>query len=394
MENNENNYIIFEQFDDYQLQFLQSPFVTLQVNRTIDGSLEYILISQDDHTPKSWKLPKHHVPSNVSVWKTLNSILASLTELSKDDDRYRESVYQQLQGIGQVLLTDFLFSFLEGDESLLDLIQRWPLGAVIQLESNEHWIPWELMFDGTEFWGSKFVIARKPSIPGIEYFAAVCRQSNLSDRVHLTQVVNVIGGGFKANVNRSRIRNLFSSVKDKAQIEILERPDLYVSDLAKAAKNADLLHLTCHGHLNPELCLQLGTSHLSQNRFNASSNLTLASVINFSDMPHAIVFANACYSGTPTEFLGHVRTFGWAFYSKGVDAYIGTLGTVPTQHAIEFAEQFYKVLLKDHATVGEALHQAKRTISHNNPFWLLYCLYGDPFAKKAINIHSKITSNA
>jgi hypothetical protein len=113
--------------------------------------------------------------------------------------------------------------------------------------------------------------------------------------------------------------------------------------------------------------------------------LMVSSVQLLGDIRRSVVFANACGSARMASFLGEQRNFGWEFYKKGSAAYIGTLGLVPTEYAIEFAESFYGRLL-DGATVGRALMDAKSLAPQSNPFWLLYCLYGDPFTRKTCPI--------
>lgn len=104
---------------------------------------------------------------------------------------------------------------------------------------------------------------------------------------------------------------------------------------------------------------------------------------NLPKITGSIIFTNACTSAVITSFLGELRNFGWEFYKKGAAAYIGTLGLVPTEYAVAFAEAFYERLLAGY-TVGESLHHARSTAKRENPFWLLYTLYGDPFTRKSI----------
>jgi hypothetical protein len=46
--------------------------------------------------------------------------------------------------------------------------------------------------------------------------------------------------------------------------------------------------------------------------------------------------------------------------------------------ALEFAEVFYKNLMIEQFSIGEAIWMTKKAFKNrNNPFWLFYCLYGD-----------------
>ncbi|MHC5748630.1 MAG: hypothetical protein ACYTXT_43685, partial [Nostoc sp.] len=69
---------------------------------------------------------------------------------------------------------------------------------------------------------------------------------------------------------------------------------------------------------------------------------------------------------------------GFTALDNGVQAFIGTIGILPVQLAIEFSEVFYKNLITERMSIGKALWETKKTFSQrNNPFWLFYCLYGD-----------------
>jgi hypothetical protein len=136
------------------------------------------------------------------------------------------------------------------------------------------------------------------------------------------------------------------------------------------------VHFTCHGHTDPDHYLQLGTPFDGLFARFAPDN-----VIRLPHLAGGVVFANACSSGAVTPFLGKLRSFGWEFYKKGAAAFIGTLGLVPVEDAMALAEHFYRKLLAG-GTVGESLQIAKDSSDQSNPFWLLYALYGDPFARK------------
>jgi hypothetical protein len=146
-------------------------------------------------------------------------------------------------------------------------------------------------------------------------------------------------------------------------------------DVFQSIIDAGLIHFTCHGHIKPRPCLQLAND-LSQRHC-----LTLRDLKSFPPIPNSLIFANACFSASAVfSSLGVLCSFGWEFYEKNAKAYIGTLGHIPTEKAIDFAEKFYERLLNGES-VGKSLHDVKSEIDRGNPFWLLYTLYGDPFAQ-------------
>jgi len=97
--------------------------------------------------------------------------------------------------------------------------------------------------------------------------------------------------------------------------------------------------------------------------------------------PGSLVFANACSSAGVAVLFGSFNSFGWEFYLRGASVFVGTLGAVPTNYAIEYAENVYAPLFDSSGpiTIGQALAKAREKAERkHNIFWLLYCIYGDP----------------
>lgn len=383
------DYVVFEQAEESSVSAHESPFATIQVSRKPDSSLEFIVFHPEADTPSVWHLSSERVPDRVSIWKSLSPILSSAVQHTTTIAvaEFCKNVLDELQNTGELARDFFTANLVTGDRrhsarSLLQLIDSWPDNSVISIESDEYWLPWELIHDGTEFWGNRFILARKPGIPGLACFEPVQHRQIVNDRTRLSRIVNVVGGGLRANIDRKRLRNLFSV--NGVTVDIRTPPNLFVSHVAEAARGADIVHFTCHGHLDPVPCLRLGQYGPTHKRYNQATCLTMQAVRRFDHLSHAIVFANACFSGTPVDYMGRVRSFGWAFYVQGVDAFIGTLGEVPIVEGMSFAEHFYEALINKQTTVGEALRYAKMAEAYQNPFWLLYCLYGDPFARKKV----------
>lgn len=95
-----------------------------------------------------------------------------------------------------------------------------------------------------------------------------------------------------------------------------------------------------------------------------------------------LVFINACRSSG--EVFEYTRPTGWAkgFMAAGAGAFIGTLWTVRSSTAREFAEAFYTSLVSDGTPLGEAARQARLAVRRDSedPTWLAYTVYGDPAA--------------
>jgi len=368
--------ITFENVSDDNLP-VETPHVTLQVNQRADLSLEILIIANSDRAvAQDVIIPAHQLPDANQMWQQLHVALGSAVRLGELSDVGQRSIWLHMKSLGKEI-HDF---FVTG--SLRSASLEWQPGTVISIETNEKWIPWELVFDvdSGEFWGSKFIVARRPVVTGIEGFRPpTSRKQRAGEAIHIEKTVNVIGGGLPHDIADSA-RRLFAQAESGCAVSICEGADLTIADLETAFSDADLIHFTCHGHLEPLPCLQLG-SQAPTAPLGILGCLQPSNICLFSIRPQSIVFANACSSVHMGTFLDRTRSFGWEFFLKGVDAYIGTLGMIPTKYAVAFAEAFYEQFLHG-ATAGAALQYAKANSAHNNPFWLLYCLYGDPFARR------------
>lgn len=106
--------------------------------------------------------------------------------------------------------------------------------------------------------------------------------------------------------------------------------------------------------------------------------------------PPWLVFANACEAGmdigaSASRYQGDVFGLATAFITQGVAAYIAPLWPVDDEVATQLAIDFYRALLLDRLSLGEALRQARLLAKH--PWasppravasWASLVLYGNP----------------
>jgi SOS-response transcriptional repressor LexA len=305
----------------------------------------------------------------VALWKDVSAELGKAVRPSGLHQNELHSVQLRVKGLGRRLC-----GYLVPAE-LQSLSSTWPVGSIVSISTNEHWIPWELIHDRDDFWGNKFILARLPRLPDPSFFSASDGTVKQNASTQLRKVVNVIGGGLKPPIVE-RVRKLFTAFGPDIPVEPpVERATL--AEVLRSIADADIIHFTCHGHTAPWPCLQIADDR------SPTPCLTPSDLENLLELTGSVIFANACASAVVTSFLGELCNFGWEFCKKGAVAYIGTLGLVPTEYAITFAERFYERLLNGY-TVGESLHYAKSKAERENPFWLLYTIYGRPFARKHI----------
>jgi hypothetical protein len=312
---------------------------------------------------------------SASIRPALQEMANFLKEVSSRvyyDPAVKKSELINLEGSGATLFETVI------PDSIREKVKTWPDETWVNISTNEEWIPWELLYDGRGFFGQRFMLFRLP----------VARQPNGNkpsseieqlEPMPLRKIVHAIGGNLSAK-QISVSKQLFDKVRVGVEIKLLHEKPL--ANLIEEIIDADLIHLTCHGHLNP-LRLQIFKDN------NLSSNLKIDSFgsPNFHIKAGCLVFANACNSAVAELQFGDFLSFGWRFYLKGAAVFIGTLGTIPTEVALTFAEAFYSILArKKDENVWRAFHKAKGMSDEANPAHLLYCFYGNPVEIPTINI--------
>jgi uncharacterized protein with WD repeat len=366
-----------------------SPKV-LSMEDPIDGlkNLESMTVNPDKHTLNvTWidresKLLYTIFPANrLGEWKktipniqqqieddlrSLNAFLTEVVQQGNPSDERWESICFNLQSVGANL-----FEMLIPSE-VAKKVRDWKIGSPVIISTNEQWIPWELMYDGEDFWGKKFIIARSPRLSDSQDLPKRNRPESKGKR-QIKRIVNIVGGDVPSS-EAERATHLFSNLLPPEAVHLLAKQP--ISSLVKAIPGTDVLHFTCHGHLEPHLLQIAGDKNKTR-----IENLLPETIQRLPLEPGSLVFANACASTVPVLTFGKFSSFGWKFYQRGADAFIGTLGAVPVKYAVNFAEIVYRELFNpdEKITIGQAVAKAKEVAANErNLFWLLYCIYGDP----------------
>jgi hypothetical protein len=366
-----------------------SPKV-LSMEDPIDGlkNLESMTVNPDKHTLNiTWieresKLLYTIFPANrLGEWektipniqdkieddlRSLNAFLTEVVQQGNPSDERWESICFNLQSVGANL-----FEMLIPSE-VAKQMRTWKIGSPVIISTNEQWIPWELMYDGEDFWGKKFIIARSPRLSDSQDLPDKNRPESKGKR-QIKRIVNIVGGDVPSS-EAERATHLFSNLLPPEAVHLLAKQP--ISSLVKAIPGTDALHFTCHGHLEPHLLQIAGDKNKTR-----IENLLPETIQRLPLEPGSLVFANACASTIPVLTFGKFSSFGWKFYQRGANAFIGTLGAVPVKYAVNFAEIVYRELFNpdEKITIGQAVAKAKEVAANErNLFWLLYCIYGDP----------------
>jgi len=248
----------------------------------------------------------------------------------------------------------------------------------IHAASQVQTMPWEIMHDRTDFLGLRFQVARLPIVQGGPEFDE--GQPHQVQRIHSLLGRNLLSaGGALFNAWRTTFTGLVApggSVQYPSGVGA-QNDWPQIDRMEEAAGNADILHVTCHA------CIREGAVWTLDDQgetYRHDIEVDLVKHLEF-EPTKPLVFGNACASAGGDGPGGGATTFGEAFFSKGVLAFVGTLAPVTHHLAVDFASRFYKRLLCDGLPIGKALWKTKshyQDVSENDPSWLFYCLYGLP----------------
>ena len=353
-------------FQEVKLDDKISVKKTIHVNwDSKSGNLEFTLYSHMQSEQGTWVIQDSLLETNATDFlKELNAYISEIVvQGSPSEDAWNSTLFT-LQSKGQYFYDNFL------PEKLRDKTKAWANNSTIILSTNEQWIPWEIFYDGDDFWGKKHIISRYPRIGDRSHIMDSSR-TNENSAKKVSRILNVVGGKLPVETS-DQAKLLFKNYPTTLDIVTFENKPIYV--FPGEVMEKDLIHFTCHGLLDPQI-LQISNSN------SQSDNLSLESVRRLQIHPGCFVFVNACSSSVAAFTFGRFNNFAWEFYRKVADVYIGTLGKVPTKYALDFAEMVYKHLFKKPKgiSVGEALQLAKQEATDKkNIFWLLYTLYGEP----------------
>jgi hypothetical protein len=256
------------------------------------------------------------------------------------------------------------------------------------------WVPWELLHDGTDFLGLRFLIARLPTL----------RQENPARGALQRQVAaihNLLGNEVLDDGARADWAQTFAAVHQGPSLTAYPNGNGVFPTLDQvgvAAAQADVLHITCHGgRFDPDANEFYWTlDDGSPQAFNYRITSLTVRGMGFKTRP--LVFGNACASlvgpaaAAPAAAAAVAGAeapgaaaggFGADFMAAGALNFIGTIAPISKTMAVAFARRFYDALFGGGAAgkaVAVALWETKRQIHgvvpRVDPSYLFYALYG------------------
>lgn len=246
------------------------------------------------------------------------------------------------------------------------------------------WIPWEIMYDETDFLGLRFQITRLPIM------STVPDLGNNNQPHQVRSIHNLLGNLGHGVLNDQLWETWDATFSDliaqPGAVQVTSRPENRATNQwprlqdVQEAEQGDILHFTCHGGIEDQVTrASYWTLDLEKSVFLSSRiRLSFVKLLNLR-ATKPLVFGNACYSSAGGRSL--MAGFGPNFFARGAMAFIGTFAPIRTQLAFGFARQFYKRLLRDGLPIGKALWATKEHYYREqevDPSFLFYCLYGPP----------------
>ena len=297
-----------------------------------------------------------------------------IADLPLCDDEARHQARLRLEAKGAALARALL------PEELCRLL-RDLTGRVTSLEiqSEEAWIPWELLRLPGEEQG------RQVGGPFLcEAFALTRWQPGVEQRLDLPlrnmAVIAPKASGLGAAAGEADFLESLDATPHRVR-RLEARYHTLLEEMGRG--EFDGWHFIGHGTtqaVDPDLwpiLLEDGDKLRPEDLSGEAANLGRA---------QPLVFLNGCHTARGAPSLTHVGGWATQFLRAGAGAFIGASWATRDESAEIFAEAFYRQFLQG-ATLGEAVRQARLYVREHfpgDPTWLAFVAYGHPLAQRRI----------
>lgn len=330
-----------------------------------------------------------------------------------------ETLVASVRALGATLGEDViqdLVKAIEAERGAIVSARSETPHLTLQLPRELMRYPWELMFDRQSTLGERFAVGRQVFVES-RFVQQVPKRVN--DLIRILVVGDPIyDDAFlgKMQARNMQIRRLphaqleaksivraFEQLNDEMagvielQVESWIDKRVSVNAMRSFLRDGafDLIHFAGHGFYSkpdPDGSAWVLSDGLLRAR-------EIKNVLSWSNFRPWLIFANACEAGMDGEHdgndVGDVSGLATACINQGVASYIAPLWPVNDAVARELARRFYRELLRERYSVGEALRRAKVSIWEESQksgeaeslpakmalTWASFVLYGDPTAK-------------
>ncbi len=318
---------------------------------------------------------RHYTQVGVS-FDELKQLSAEMVGLLKRPVFEEEAKSEQLRGLqktGQLFWNHLLA------RSIKEKLKSSP-SCVLTLCLDEEliYIPWELIFDGVDFFCLKFSLGRLVRSKGE---SALLQYRDLSDSLRMLILANPNADLKSAYSEGLNIKNQFNHAPKKVHVDF-KSTNIDKNYVKKNICDYDIVHFAGHCEFDKRDPGESGWV-LSDGVFKVEEILRMG---NSCSLP-ALIFSNACHSAQVNpgfidlEYQRANYGMASAFLSAGVRHYIGSIRKIEDNASLVFARQFYAKLISG-ISVGESLRLSRLKLVNEYGLaglhWVNYLLYGDP----------------
>jgi len=251
-------------------------------------------------------------------------------------------------------------------------------GLVLFFDEELVGVPWELLYDGSDFLGLKFNLGR---LIRTKYQDPPASFRGHTAKLKMLILANPTADLDSAYLEGINIKNQFDRSRKDLSIDFKSThiDTLYVK---KTLREYDIVHFAGHCEYDREDLQNTGWV-LSDRRFTTRDILAMG---EGQQMP-GLVFSNGCHTarvlkdGADRDYQEKNYSLASAFLFSGVRHYIGAVHKIEDPVSFSFAREFYSRLIKGDP-VGECVRQARLRLvvdyGMNSGHWARYILYGDP----------------
>ena len=299
---------------------------------------------------------------------------------SKNEIKKTEAVLiQEFRTLGKILYD------LSMPDSFTDEINETEcMDLSLGVDSRLLGYPWEIMFDGKQYFGLRFGCGR--IIKSAEFLVDL---PSLKSRKKLKMLIIGNPGKENASLNlpgaEEEAIKLSETISEKGiEINLLIGADANSFSVIKELQAGyDFIHYSGHANFDfsnhSKSGLLLSDGLLSAVQINTILQRTLRKPI--------LSFINGCESSKTEEwettiyYVNQVSGLAEAFIKNGIN-YIGSLWPIHDEPAVDIAINFYDNILSRETSFGEGLRAAKEYVfnkfGESKIIWAGYILYGEP----------------
>jgi len=361
-----------------KLPLVDKFLVNVQIRIQSQGREYQCYIQADDY---DWfSFPIHLTQHDVDSLNTeLQCVIEQVSGKFEIDSTNSAERYEALLRLAQKGNYAFKKIFARGTPR--EIIQTvLKVGAIIQVTSEEFFLPWELLYDSlpnvqvdaSHFWGMQYIVSRTlirdprpgdflpPTIPSRPRVGLVAY--NGLEHVAEEEIPALQKLEQREQIYLSCLRSMDSSRRDK---ELEDFGSFLREEL-------QIVHLACHAY---EKEPRSESYLLVSDEFSVSMEDFEVQEFEIEHKP--LVLLNACRTGTNSP----LHTSNWAvlFWKCGARGVLAPEFHVPDWFAASFIEKLYDQLLA-RKPIGEALLATRRYFweQESNPLGLGYALYSRP----------------